>query len=1383
MKLYKNLLLLCLLAIGINTYAIDLTGVRIYINPGHGGFDGANDRNIRTIPYDLEDQNGFWESQSNLDKGLKLRDLLEAQGATVMMSRTLNRDEDDRSLSEIAAEASANNMDAFLSIHSNALGVNKGTNYLLFLMRGTDDTPDPAESKLMATDAWPYLYDNPLTNWTYYSLSNPNIRGDWSFYGYHLGVLRDNTVPGFLSEGEFHDYQPETHRLLNMDYKHLESYRFVRYFKHYFGAEQSDKGIIAGAVKSSNEIFSHTQYLFKAGTNDQWKPINKATVELQNEAGDVLDTYETDTCYNGIYVFYDLAPGNYKVKISAEDYISKTEDIVVTAGTTTSIITQIQNVNVEASKPVPADYPDPKQEAGAMAMSHYKTMEVSDSATTALDNYTVRKSVYHNDTLFVLTTDPKIIAANPTTGEVYKEISINGVEGGSLLLSDIAFSSDNHLVACNKDTISFGDENRSFKVYVWDTLDSDPTVLLSSNQQGAWYTSVVGESFAISGAIWRCKVYTGGVTTGSSHKLRVIGYTVDKDLPGTVGYSYMIDNSYTEELWGAKYTFTMSPRMENTLIVDGENMLPTEYTFEWAQPDRSPLTNHGTIAEGTLSKRATGASYFKYAQHDFMIAPNCTEEGTKATAQLLDITDGLDKATIISDVMPAEGLGEMATTQMSAGATVNGYDINLFLFAPFQGLASYTTVTTDAIANIYAYDLRMEKQTEQYKFSFALNENATDVTIEFTDNNGNIVGTYSAGTMDKGAQEVLVPFASIPYGKDMNWQVKATAEGTVKPVRMTGDETQVQFYSPYGVVVDNHTESDNFGRIYVSNSKAGTCGSGRVNVDNGIYILDPLFADITNQGDVAYSGNVGFNTASSSSPFRLSISEDGRLFISDWNDAHAGVYVMDTTDPTKDFSDLFAGEGVTRASNGIRSKDGVEIGGSSASCYVLGNGDDTKLYVFDEDYQVDELAGNILQYNIGTATSWNEAPSAIAFNNKANGSHELNMNSVILPDGKGGWWISQYRSADEAAIPCLLHYNGTEVDYISGKVDPTVIEESRYGGCAISEDGTRIAIAGNNTIKILDVTYDENNVPQVKRLYTITPAIGSKTNSLAFDCAGNVYAVSNSDERLAMWALPKADNSHRTPAQRKQVITNESSAVSNLTAVQEGFNNVKLTWDTMGESISYNVYADDVLLATTDTASYTDMDVADGTVEYAVKVVSGTYESAPATVSIEVAASCEAVSNLTATPVGLDAVTLTWDATVVDGKEVSYNIYKDDNLLTNVTENTYEDTMVESGSHLYEVTVVVGSYESEASKVTISVTSIEETTIAAKIYPNPTNGPATISSNEEIQQIRIFNTNGRLVNQLEGFGAMTQDIDLSNLPAGTYLVQVNTNKAIRVIRK
>ena len=105
---------------------------KIYINPGHGGYD-ADDRLMYLYPIFKDVGNtalnesgqytreqSFWESVSNLDKGLRLDTMLRDLGFQTMMSRIHNTEDDDRNLSAISAEASNWNADFMLSIHSNA---------------------------------------------------------------------------------------------------------------------------------------------------------------------------------------------------------------------------------------------------------------------------------------------------------------------------------------------------------------------------------------------------------------------------------------------------------------------------------------------------------------------------------------------------------------------------------------------------------------------------------------------------------------------------------------------------------------------------------------------------------------------------------------------------------------------------------------------------------------------------------------------------------------------------------------------------------------------------------------------------------------------------------------------------------------------------------------------------------------------------------------------------------------------------------------------------------------------------------------------------------------------------------------------------------------
>ena len=83
-----------------------------------------------------------------------------------------------------------------------------------------------------------------------------------------------------------------------------------------------------------------------------------------------------------------------------------------------------------------------------------------------------------------------------------------------------------------------------------------------------------------------------------------------------------------------------------------------------------------------------------------------------------------------------------------------------------------------------------------------------------------------------------------------------------------------------------------------------------------------------------------------------------------------------------------------------------------------------------------------------------------------------------------------------------------------------------------------------------------------------------------------------------------------------------------------------------------------------------------------------------------------------------------------------------------------------------------------------AVTGINETDRANEficVYPNPTRGKFTLTSNSNIQSIVIFNTNGELVYSDSGFiQQMQKEIDLSEYNKGVYLLKVKTAKGIEV---
>ncbi|MBQ9144715.1 MAG: N-acetylmuramoyl-L-alanine amidase, partial [Paludibacteraceae bacterium] len=360
----------------------DLSGLKIYVNAGHGGYD-ANDRSCWTIPVPETWSNpeGYWESKSNLVKALALEEMLKKAGATVIMSRHTNnsgirdleyypgateaekaelRNGDDRDLSAIAEEANANDVDHFLSIHSNAL--NGRTNYLLMLYRGENDNPTTAPSDKMAESSGNIQILNPLTVWT---SPKPLVRGDLTFYGdgWGLGVLRPLTVPGFLSEGSFHDYAPETHRLMNDDYCKLEALRIFQHFHKWFNAPLPQTATISGWVKSSNElvdVLGEPKFVYVQNSDDQWLPLNEAKVELYKGDTKVAEK-TTDKWYNGVFAFYDLTPGTYKLVVTKDKYSTYSEEITVAAEEIAGVKVRLKNVRMHIE-----DYPQINNDAVAL---------------------------------------------------------------------------------------------------------------------------------------------------------------------------------------------------------------------------------------------------------------------------------------------------------------------------------------------------------------------------------------------------------------------------------------------------------------------------------------------------------------------------------------------------------------------------------------------------------------------------------------------------------------------------------------------------------------------------------------------------------------------------------------------------------------------------------------------------------------------------------------------------------------------------------------------------------------------------------------------------------------------------------------------------------
>ena len=334
----KKILLAVVIALitAITGGAVKMSDLKIYINPGHGGY-GSDDRNIGIYPYAGGDTLGYWESKSNLYKGLFMYHILDSLGAKPYLSRIKNTEADDRELYSISQEANELGCDLFFSIHSNA---GENVNYPLMLYR------EDAVGKPRYTDAvrlsnilWDQLHSSKLSLWT---RDTPYVSGDLTFYPQWgtsgLGVLRRLYVVGLLSEGGMHEHRPEAHRLMNMDFCWLEAWHFVKTIMEFYDTtDRFVTGNVAGVVYDSHNTREETLNLnnYTAYGRDRNKPLNGASVKLLDASGAVVQTRTTDKDNNGVFVFRNVKPGNYTVEVSCNGYYMSRSDVVVTANEVT----------------------------------------------------------------------------------------------------------------------------------------------------------------------------------------------------------------------------------------------------------------------------------------------------------------------------------------------------------------------------------------------------------------------------------------------------------------------------------------------------------------------------------------------------------------------------------------------------------------------------------------------------------------------------------------------------------------------------------------------------------------------------------------------------------------------------------------------------------------------------------------------------------------------------------------------------------------------------------------------------------------------------------------------------------------------------------------
>lgn len=512
-------------------------------------------------------------------------------------------------------------------------------------------------------------------------------------------------------------------------------------------------------------------------------------------------------------------------------------------------------------------------------------------------------------------------------------------------------------------------------------------------------------------------------------------------------------------------------------------------------------------------------------------------------------------------------------------------------------IISVATAFAAAGLNPYAYKLEYVGQSDNNRkmtVKYWLNAPAEAVTIslEYEDDGAKKVATYS-GTTQEGENTVTVSTAGLPANTPISWSVTANknsrAASDLEPIKIS---KEYRIYCPHGVAVDVDPMSEYFGRILVTETlhkKTGTSGRNYISstsatggtIQAGIYAFDAQF-NLINEKGKPYTGDKNFaqklgsftsgygNFDGGHQPFRLKISDDGRIFVSSGDLRGQGAVVWECT---KDLSTWYPiirtdnnndGTGENFNSNyQLLDANGKFYAGFNCSMDVKGSGENLKLLLYstDKDGVLNHHIKNFRldEYPIGNYTG-KDFKGTVKNIWATGGAHQYGVvydNVNVIYDFEDGYWFGGSRgSIDNTTEPNLVHVTA------EGTVDERSYSSDFYGGSGIllhratypGREGETWLFKGLNggSFGVWKI-YKENGDTKRSRFWTVPSTLGRNHNAFAIDYAENLYVVGNTYEKIVAFSLPYS-GTKTTPAksafelaevdnsQTFQVVTNVTPA-------------------------------------------------------------------------------------------------------------------------------------------------------------------------------------------------------------------------------------------------
>ncbi|MBR1807955.1 MAG: hypothetical protein IJ776_01010 [Paludibacteraceae bacterium] len=615
-----------------------------------------------------------------------------------------------------------------------------------------------------------------------------------------------------------------------------------------------------------------------------------------------------------------------------------------------------------------------------------------------------------------------------------------------------------------------------------------------------------------------------------------------------------------------------------TYPVNGVNFYA--FAFEAVDaPALEPATWYGAEAfttEGTVIDPAVWSA----------VEYNITRNADKTLSFVAEFTDAV--TGLVGQINLGDGFKDMVaeglkftyntTATYEDGAALEG----AFFYFPYAGAAKridivYTVGASNekpatpekpaptASARILAYNLNVEADGDNYKFTYTANIDGTEANIVFYTEDGTEAGKVAIDAPKAGANTAVVAKADIPAGK-LTWAVELKA---LPVAEFTNVFTSAKSYNRLHAAIDNSPESDNFGTIYMTNN--GTVGKG-------LFIYNADYTE-ANEGSLITAGLTW------GSPARLDVDAYGKVWISDWADGDAaGVWIFDPANPDTltQFYDF-----ATKTSKGqYLNAEGVELGEGNPAVGVFGEGKDMIVYVAGEEGGTTLKANGINMYQVGQADGsvlykWGVAPTVIA-NSKDNANGTFSFGAT-----SHGVFVGQNRAAPNnaaGAYAAQFYDKAGEQRWNSDKTNHPEIDGCNASALTVSWDEKKMAmIDGSKHILVYDIAW-EGDVPTLTLAgkYDVDYACAA---TLDFDYAGNLigtfgaaYAPASMGGKLCVYALPTDNNVTVVPA--KKALTVEGTKVDMGPIDHSWFSNADwsgeetvstATWDAVNEVVDVHI--------------------------------------------------------------------------------------------------------------------------------------------------------------------------------------------------------------------